>query len=85
VPPGDPVALARALRCLLCDQDRRARLARGAAARHDGRAYDAAIGHTLEVYRQACGTAPRRPVSAPSPRPQPPDCEARRCPRPPSP
>jgi phosphatidylinositol alpha-mannosyltransferase len=59
-PVGDPVALAGALRHLLGDPDRRARLA--ASARQRVAMYDWSViaGQVLRVYEQAIAADPRR-------------------------
>jgi phosphatidylinositol alpha-mannosyltransferase len=59
-PVGDPVALAGALRHLLGDPERRARLA--ASARQRVAMYDWSViaGQVLRVYEQAIAADPRR-------------------------
>jgi phosphatidylinositol alpha-mannosyltransferase len=63
-PPGDAVALAAALRELLEDHERRARLA--AAARERVAVYDwqVVVTQVLRVYETAAAADPRRVVEA---------------------
>jgi phosphatidyl-myo-inositol alpha-mannosyltransferase len=62
VPPGDAVALARALRAILLDERRRAWMAAQAAERAQRFAWPQVAGEVLECYEQAraVGTAPTR-------------------------
>ena len=60
VPPGDPIALAEALRGLALDEPLRARMARSARERAERFAWPHVAAEVLDCYEQAIATSARR-------------------------